>query len=298
MRDIEKKIAKEYLCERHMKNIEKTFRDRNVILGFRKSKEATLRNLSNGAAAKPHSILSKSIKDTDIEKNTLCSAVLGLVPYRNKYDDIKGLYLSSIGYQKFTDENNQNNTAINIEMIENKPVLMFTEESKKDELMKKLNNLLVADNKDFYSRFITGDYDLHDLVMNRAIAPSESYDEASALFELSKCVDAEHKGQFVNGKYVPHEFNPIQHGPQYNYIAHMLTKERDKYIVETVAGISNEIALYDGKEWTLFENENADTQSKLLNEYYEKHGLKMKWTWYSDKKAQDFIKNLNKRYYN
>ena len=170
---------------------------------------------------------------------------------------------------------------------------------------------LCGENENYNRWFVTGDYDLHDLVENVASyhGPyvSSSNDEKTALIQLNEAL-MKGAGEEKNKQYNIDEFSVIQHGAQYNYIAHIFANEPRQLIVESVANYALDIALYDGKVWTIIKNtpekgitkegmkELYKKQSKNLFDYYKAHCTNLKWSWdRMDDKAEAYIESISNK---
>lgn len=315
-------VMREFISEGHIAAIERAIRSTNAIVSFRAAGEATLKQIAAGAAPKPHAILDKSLKAGDFPKagtvngiscGQMKDALAGLVPYR-EVGVIKGLHLSSLGVKYFRDEVR----SFNIEKIPNtgqvssgghqreraghseRSYLVCNPLSAEDPFVKWLMEKLSSNPGFRYAQwFVTGDYDLHDMalmVSQRAPVPSDSGDEARILTRLSDAI-AGKEHSHLTGSFQPEEFSPIQHGPQYNYIAHMKNMEADRPIAPNVADLDLKIALYDGREWMILEQgqteqEPRSLQADRLQRYYEEHGLKLKWIWRNTSEAERYMKKM------
>ncbi|MBD5444998.1 MAG: hypothetical protein HDR29_05540 [Lachnospiraceae bacterium] len=316
-------IKKEYIAPVHYTNLmEYLIHSINssqasfpYIVSFRKTGRYSVLMLEAGAAAKPHSILEKTIKEgsiTDEEKN--CKPLLllyGLVASREEIDGkrigpINGLYKASdskdiytrdgrplpefvsavtgIGLEDLAALNTMDKETILTEMAKDKSESKFSA-------------------KHYAQKYIAGDYDIHDLldkVTQVHPVPSDSLEEFRALNDLNAIMT---KGKLYSGnetQFIMDTYYPIQHGSQYNYIAHMLDKERSKEIVMTVAQASFPILMLnivqDKIEWL-----EIKTLEDLKN-YYDRHYAHIKSTWDPDfaeyvakrqsKSIAEFIANI------
>lgn len=324
-------VTRRYIRPEHVQRIEDHFRNVTSLHFFsvRPAGLDTLDKLAMGAAPKPHSILEKSIKADEYDflyylwhdptnealapyeqeaKNTL----YGLVPYRNDFEFefsksgrqekgkiryIGGLYLSSAGERHFREcpgfQINQDK--------HNRAYVVFDASLDLLDWVHQIRDS-AGPNENFAQWFVTGDYDLHDLVeqVGSSIAPyvSDSGDEATALTQLGNIISGKIAGGPVRS-FRPEEWSLIQHGPQYNYVAHTFDKERETEIVGKVADLSLDIALYDGHSWTIIQNnpnsKNAfENQSAELKTYYTSHNAILKWTWdRSNPAAEAYITDIS-----
>lgn len=145
--------------------------------------------------------------------------------------------------------------------------------------------------------FVTGDYDIHDMISRMSHVhpiPSDSSEEAVILTRLSdEIIGRERK--HLPREFEAEEFSPIQHGPQYNYPAHMLDSERGTPMSPIVTDIDYSIALFDGIRWEIIATPELDSKSGMSEEerkkkrraeqaqkleaYYKSHAAKLKVTW-------------------
>ena len=95
------------------------------------------------------------------------------------------------------------------------------------------------------------------------------------------------------------DFNPVQHGPQYNYIAHMYNEEKNEKLVEGVAKASMPVLMVnvkqDNVEWVEIET------LEELQKYYEENFANMKYSWkdgfekyIEDRQGKSFTDYMNK----
>lgn len=324
-------VARRYMRPEHIGRIENHFRKVTSLHFFsvRPAGMDTLAKLGQGAAPKPHSILEKSIKAGEYDflyylyhdpanralaayEQQAREALCGLVAYREDfsftYEEggaektgmvkvIRGLYLSSAGERHFAGL-----PAFTVSRDgKNRAYVVFNGSI---DLLDWVHQILgtAGSGEHFETWFVTGDYDLHDLVeqVGSSVNPyvSDSGDEATALLQLGNIIAGKPAGGTVT-TFTPDEMSLIQHGPQYNYIAHTFDKEKELEIVGKVADLSLEIALYDGKDWVIIENDPNDRaafdkQSGELKQYYEDHHAKLKWTWdRSNPDAEKYITHIS-----
>ena len=261
----------EYLLDDDKTIIENWACNKNVLISFRKAGIATLKCLEKGAAAKPHSILEKTVKKAEDNRNAdVIDDYLSYFPAEHKElflglvghwvdNKVAGLYLTSKGkkiFDKFKKEE------IEIKSIGQHQVLMLEKSGKR--LCKWIRDEFQADNdKDkkaaaynIFSCFYTGDYDVHDLLQAKAKVVTKL--DESLLKDLKTELIEKRKAEFApyrNGdaEEVDTEYQRIQHGPQANYIAQMindnlrlvkeqvLDKDHVNYICSQVAQISTPI---------------------------------------------------------
>ncbi|MBD5519905.1 MAG: hypothetical protein HDR03_01530 [Lachnospiraceae bacterium] len=317
-------IKKEYIAPVHYTNLmEYLIRSINssqssfpYIVSFRKTGNYSVLMLEAGAAAKPHSILEKTIKEgsiTDEEKN--CKALLllyGLVASREEIDGkrigpIIGLYKASDSKDVIFKRDGRTlpefvSAVTGIDLEELAVLDTMDKETILTEMAKdKSESKFSAEH--YAKRYIAGDYDIHDLldkVTQVHPVPSDSLEEFKALNDLNAIMT---KGKQYSGnetQFILDPYYPIQHGSQYNYVAHMLDKERSKEIVLAVAQASFPILMLN-----IVQNKIEWLEIKTLEDlknYYDCHYAHIKSTWDPDfaeyvakrqsKSIAEFIANI------
>lgn len=182
------------------------------------------------------------------------------------------------------------------------------------ELLGKLYNLEIKQIAQF---FVTGDYDIHDMILGRSIVPSSSLDDLNISYEKQilnwlsfSCVygvaklDHNPDSARWQKKFTPSENSPIQHGCQYNYIAHMMNNEKDKAMMLKVAGYDDDVVFYIGNKshdkygkWIrIFNDEDRKKQANDLQSFYSSLKIKLKWTWEDVNKAEEFLNRIGYKY--
>ncbi|MDR1148658.1 MAG: hypothetical protein LBK66_08515 [Spirochaetaceae bacterium] len=306
-------------------------------LTFREAGENTITRLNQGAGAKPHDILEKTVKPNgpnipQIPAGINYDDVKGFVGHWQGTDVLLGIYLTTYGAKVFHDR-----LGVLIQSVE-KP-------SGKKRFILNLRNTsitgeaamsIVKEIPKWESCFFTGDYDLHDSLekaggwkhliegahghvtffnkINHALlsdpgnqSPDEAKEEYKANTELAgaKCLES--------------DYQRIQHGAQFGYIAYMLNHEVKKgtveinsgeitiddilnheakkgtvEIVEKVAKASFPLAACigkdDGTEWRIIKNHNDYVK------FYKYLGPKVKVPWQSDHEFSAFMTRLGETY--
>lgn len=280
----------------------------NIIVSFREAGEHTIEMIRAGAGAKPHSILAKSIKAgtlTEEEKNIKeMEAIYGLVPTRRietrtdpktgkeikEAKEVTGLYLTSVGKKRFKVASN----AYRLEEEDGHPVLKNSGD------IRQFISAATADSN-FAKYFITGDYDLHDLISltgQRHPVVSDGEEEAEFMIRLNdamrgKTVWNEVKGSLeaIHG-WEPDEYDLIQHGPQYNYIAYTYNNEKNEEIKEKVARIDTPVAICSPSGWEI-----KNTPEELVK-YYKDHYIKVKDLWQLSEEGERYIRERSGKSFN
>ena len=257
----------------------------NFCVSFRPSGSYTLKQLNNGAAAKGHDILEKTIKPSSLTRvfgketgqiilEKLDQATIsGLVAVWDVHG-IKGLYLTEEAAAQIRElggdvsENDKKQPYLKIDIIHK------TADEIKDTIISTFGG-----DQDFYKFFYTGDYDLHDMIsfsQHPHPIPSDSPQERFVIDAINKAI----AGVDTNRPFDKISHNVIRHGPQYNYIAHMKVHEKDETIVQAVAmpSISEDepIWLVNRGSWHTIKTK------KNLGEFYQKLGIHIKSNWQED----------------
>lgn len=274
----------------------------NVIISFREAGEHTIKMLSAGAGAKPYSILAKSIKDGTLSEKdktvTGMDKLYGLVPTRDE-EGVNGLYLTSLGETKFRE---MPNPAYMINKENGHPVLKSA--GSMENFIAEITAI-----KNFAQYFITGDYDVHDLISltgQRHPVPSDSREEREILIRLNDAMREKNTWSILGQSaaipvWQPDEYDLIQHGPQYNYIVYEYNNEKNVKIQEKVARIDTPVAICSPKGWLI-----KNTPQELV-QYYKDNSIKVKELWQlseageaylaqcKDRSFQDYMNDLRRK---
>lgn len=275
---VEGALDSEFMRKEHRTGMEAAMQRNGLLAAFRAAGPLSLEKLAFGAAAKPHSILAKTIKPEEvglggkpfgalslkgvsyseenweeIARRFLC----GLVGVRSGRE-VVGLYLSSKG-----------------RALQSGSVIPGDGKAQEMIRFPDLNSLLLwiksllisvkpADRYAFElaPRFIAGDYDIHEIQRKAGgkyrHIPAGSAEEAGILAELSEGAlgSGGNPGRVERNKYIPGEYSPIQHGAQDNYLEFMFRQEPDEALVPRVLLPDANIAVYCGEkgEWSIIRN--------------------------------------------
>ena len=292
--DNNNEILDRFIARKHYTRLVNYMNENNMIVAFRSAGKYSIDKLSLGAAAKPHTILDKTIKPKELGLETPTifannnvvidsvdkakSILCGLVGKRDKSERLVGVYLSSIGMDAFRDPSigmlihEVNNTGQGYVSFENL-----------DTLLVRIMCLYARFGDDIFTFFITGDYDMHEVLQVKPDGkiehiPAETESERSMLYGMSRAAIGENINAAQVDIFEPLEFSPIQHGAQDNYIDHNFIEEQDVRLVEKVVLPAHDIAFYNGidNSWTIINNEHDDesvyidasvNQCKEIREY-------------------------------
>lgn len=304
-------MSNEYLLDGDREVIESWAAAKNVYITFRPAGQTTLNCLNRGAAAKPHSILDKTIKDANeikVEGVTNFPAsrdifpissykdfFVGLVGYRED-GQLKGVYLSSRGEKVMKAQQ------MPIKSVGRHSVLLL-EESKNilgPWISSQFGDSQKRTEYNIFSCFYTGDYDVHDLLQLKYKVPSGKDGELIQSLQkaLLKRRDEDFKGCIAADE-VREEYQRVQHGAQANYIAQMINDnieliKQGKLNEKTINYIANQpskisvpvyaLASYgQPKEWRELKTEQD------VKGFYEQKGTKAGMAWTSKEEREKHI---------
>lgn len=298
----EEVIQKEYIAKRHYENLksylERTFVSSQssfpYIVSFRHTGEYSVMMLDAGAAAKPHTILKKTIKEGAMTKEEAqyrpLTLLYGLTAYRENSDtDIMGMYTVTGDGRSYEIIERYGGEALSAFISR---ITGLSEEKVKSlEAMDKEAILAMMKDKNseycverYAKRYVAGDYDLHDLLgLYPQIhpVPSDSDEEFRAMNDLNAIFMIGKRYDFSNGNlFVQKPYYPVQHGPQYNYIAHMFNKEPKEKLLQKVAAADFPVALLNARSGEIVWTEIDCIEE--LQRYYEANYVAMKNSWGSD----------------
>ena len=260
--------------------------------------------------------------------------ILGLIGHwgyengRGKYID--GLYLTSIGKMEYSKNNNplkkyikyEKNNSPHGEKEQGEPYLLLYNYNKQEgvvgiqdeviEYLKKqihdidikkpnINSYL------FYRNFYAGDYDVHDLIQsNQAVVSSL---DVKLLKDLQNQLfnDRIDRNKNILGldyeKYLNVEqkmdYQRVQHGVQYNYIAQMLEDNKNCMNLERFSVIVEKVAYHDDDELLVMYRDNHGIEWFVgkFDDIRKKY-INVKWTWddkgYKDIKEKYIFNSLNR----
>lgn len=262
------------------------------VVSIRCTGKYSVTMLNAGAGAKPHSVLGKTIKPGTITAEEAAYAPLvllyGLVALRKDGNtgDITGIYQPGLGIDHFSRENHETLTSFisRVTGISEEKVreLEGKEEQEISRLMSEDTEQNDYNVKKYANRYMSGDYDLHDLIgkIGRiGPIPSDSQEEFRALNTLNQIMMG--IGEELPWDHLVHNpYYPVQHGPQYNYIAHMYAREPEDILVGCVARAAFPVLMITTMDNKIQWKEVIDLDG--LKEYYELFGIEMKESWGQD----------------
>ncbi|MCP1489935.1 insecticidal toxin complex protein TccC [Pseudomonas fluorescens] len=260
------RISEEFVWFGHMKALEDASRKGNFAVSFRSAGKATLGAIAKGAAAKGHNILEKTIKKSSIEKAygadkapSLLAKLkaAGIEGYVGHWDNmgLAGIYLSGVN------EHDMPILPIDINNLEASLAPLKT-------------------HANWSTMPFTGDYDMHDLITFRGAGRprtvlADSKEEKDIIDMMNRYVAAADPGRPFDIK----QRNVIRHGPQVNFLSHMLASEPE--VVANFGGLLGAVArpgefpvaMLDRGQWTTLNN------IEQLDSYYTLVGARIKESW-------------------
>lgn len=238
-------VGESFIHPLHMPAFEKVSKEHNVAISVRESGSYTIKALGEGAAAKGHNILEKTIKPSSLKAvyGDGAEAMLaraeksGLVGRVGQWGrgGVRGLYARN----RISDEDVS--YSVNLQS----PIE---------------HELLDAWVKFKVVTPYTGDYDMHDVIQSRqgkGIVPrSGSSEEAQVMNLINHAIaELDSARPFENTP-----MNMIRHGPQVNFVSHMWSHEFDKvkqdngYLEAVARPGPFPIAMVHQGQWSIIES--------------------------------------------
>lgn len=210
----------EFVTEQHMAAMENASRTGNFAGSFRSAGGPTLDALNQGAAAKGHNILEKTIKKASVEKAYGAAESGNILQLARD----KGL----IGMVGRWDKETKKITGVYIYDTKAKMDTVFELDLDDDAKIGQYKQ--AVENKEIIP--YTGDYDMHDIISfdkggkggHVPVADESEEEKVKNLInlEVSK-LDANRPYDFI-------EKNVVRHGPQVNFVPHMWNHEKDNVV--------------------------------------------------------------------
>ncbi len=282
-REIEDEVKREFLTERHFEALSRLIvhePDRsnqgklNLIVSFRKAGERAIRMLAAGAGAKPHKILDKSVKrerlekifsEQDIAAVPNIERICGLVARPVVREADLPAVTDMLAYPPGAAE------PVDLRKCLNIAGLYLTRAGA--EHFEGLDRFTVK--RDAQTCYLEVDGALTGLIERFTTSQGE-------------ILPAEHYAKwFISGDYDIHD--PIQHGPQYNYIVYTYNHEPKTKINEQVAQIDCPVAVCDKNGWYIMQ------EPMELVEYYEQNAVKVKELWNLSEEGKAYLRQISNK---
>lgn len=268
---VEQKISTEFVLGDHLKSIGAAAKAMGVAVSFRLAGPETLKRLANGAPAKGHDILEKSIKPSKLEE------VYGAA---NAPTRLKQMQDNDIdGFVGHWGDNGLLGLYMTPDAAKNPNLAPFLEKTPDGKLYYPVDHNNLAESlkplrqhePDWEKKTYTGDYDLHDMINlqgNRSPILAGSDDELRTRQAINTAVAATDPNRPLDTP----EMAVVQHGPQYNYVAYMKAIENKKPD-DKISKPSLPVAMCNRGEWSIISTE------KELTAFYKRVGVNIKDDW-------------------
>ncbi|ALK32587.1 hypothetical protein bpln_2g03180 [Burkholderia plantarii] len=268
--EVEREIGETFMLPAHLVAIAEVARIMNVAVSFRPAGAQTLKRLAAGARPKPHDLSDKTIKPESLarvyvdrheaERRMEQMRRHDLDGYVGHYGDgrLDGVYVAHTA---------PGMSALRLKPAPEAPGWMYlpVDHDHPGESLVRLRH--TADRE---GGLVTGDYDMHDAInMSGARGPLGEGQEAALMSGINCSVAAVDPRRPLDQPWM----SVVQHGPQYNYLAHMRNQEPGARIDERVARPSLPVAMCDRGTWHIIRTEPQ------LKRFYGDRGIKGKSGW-------------------
>ncbi|MBI0330686.1 hypothetical protein [Burkholderia plantarii] len=268
--EVEREIGETFMLPAHLVAIAEVARIMNVAVSFRPAGAQTLKRLAAGARPKPHDLSDETIKPDalagvyvdrhEAERRMAQMRRHDLDGYVGHYGDgaLDGVYVAHTA---------PGMSALPLRPAPEAPGWMYLPVDHDDpgESLTRLHHT-----PDREGGLVTGDYDMHDAInMSGARGPLGEGQEAGLMSGINRSVAAVDPRRPIDQPWM----SVVQHGPQYNYLAHMRNQEPGARIDERVARPSLPVAMCDRGTWLIIRTEAQ------LKQFYGDRGIKGKRGW-------------------
>lgn len=328
-------VKKRFISKTDFQILREFMIEKNITcITFREAGEDTIKKLEAGSGAKPHSILDKTIRKNDFESGEGSAKysgipgidiLFGLVAKRNRASvdqirgEIIGIYLTRYGAEVF-----EKDPALHDKIVKESDEISYL--SVKD-VIPYIIELLNNSSINYYPCFFTGDYDIHDLMQANKIVVTKLDMGILSAFQMKSrkqwknifLPSNENFQGIMKEKYLS-DYQRIQHGPQYNYIAQMenenmitnfraaeldkVTLEELKKMIKKFNVLVKQVAepSFDIVEVTISDNREKMLDCTIIDNIsdlkamYKKYGMVIKNVWGEDGEAamNSFFENSKK----
>lgn len=292
----------EYVTEYHIKAIKEFVDAKGIYISFRKAGKDTIERINQRFACKGHSVLEKSIKEktlktpglelpdflskneeddaaVKLQKDQDLQLLYGFIGHWEKigaplqnHIRLKGVYLSELGLKALQDGNPFFHGVV---VADTNPNCVL--------ITRQLMDIIKANKDDLHSYFLTGDYDIHDIlyakipvehgsriVSNKKNIESNKSDEDILLEALNIALENNHSRLLqpdpTGNK--DNEMNCIRHGAQINYPIHMAEEEMGNPCVRAVVVGDYDVMMFAPNENPVI----LDTPQKFMK-WYADHDI-------------------------
>jgi len=276
------KVTQEFVTLDHALAIQEACKKGNLILSVRETGKLSVDRIGEGAKAKPHTILEKSIKQ---------SSMAGLDPRQIEQinaQDIKG-FVGAWG------KNPQKKELLGVRIdgwnktdtltIEHKELLTSIVVNQNGIEYVPLDKIDTLKSIPIWKTLLyTGDYDLHELYKNNRQLGEMTEEKRKALSLLNKKIgekDVTRGGEFERGEDgALHQHNPyamIQHGDQATYVANQYNeaRENNEETATIVGAVGSEspdpLAWCDKRNWYITKNKEEHQAFRMAKKLIKPH---------------------------
>jgi hypothetical protein len=255
-----RKLTDEFFVRSHIKAIAKACKANNLIISVRPAGKWSVQRLTEGAKAKPHTILEKSIKEK--VNNDLTTKL-----NTDEFDTLKGF----VGHYVYTDGKPTSLLGLRTDGVTNTIALPFLKECEGGTYIEKKKAIeLLKDNPAVNAMFFySGDYDLHEMydASTNNLVPEGTQAKADALNALNNEIrnveQARGGANFaVDGNHLIHrdpqngKWAMFQHGDQATYwenqdLERIKNNEPSTKLVRAVVNesVDDNLAWYANGSW-------------------------------------------------
>lgn len=289
----------EYVLEAHKQVIQDFVNENKIAISFRKAGVYTLYRLSAGCACKGHNVLEKSIKEktlknVDNPEGFMLSGLSGLIGHWKEEKGssneltvkLLGVYLSEYGKNRIQElvELGLELANANIVKISDQLIYLMSIDANGEYNGEKDPQLIAeakAQYRKFSKYFLTGDYDIHDIldmevngankdcIIKELKRPPVSVKEETALIaELNAALSST---PAITTREVGDEFKYIRHGAQINYPMYMKKHEDGEPLVLNVIKADTDIMMFESNA-----KPSIITDYDAYSDWYKKHNIIMK----------------------
>ncbi|MEN3033156.1 MARTX multifunctional-autoprocessing repeats-in-toxin holotoxin RtxA [Chromobacterium amazonense] len=288
------RITSQFVSKQHLLAFSVASNLGNFAVSAREAGALTLERLADGAAAKGHDILEKTVKGSSLSSAYGAEGVqklawlqeLGLAGLVGHWDPetkaLLGFYVTPELYAQ-RDSADEAERAVGQRVLRVDADHYYFPVDISDAASVRSSTALLRESPQWQQKMYTGDYDLHDMVSFSGRAhsvPSSSQTERFIRDMLNAAVAAKDESRPLRRG----SHHTVQHGPQVNYRAYMRTHEKGVPLVGAVANPSFPLALCVRGVWQPIVHDVDQLQGA-----YRRMGAHLKVTWQPDEDHLRFV---------
>lgn len=278
------RITSQFVSKQHLLAFSVASNLGNFAVSAREAGALTLERLADGAAAKGHDILEKTVKGSSLSsaygaegaQKLVWLQELGLAGLVGHWDPetkaLLGFYVTPELYAQ-RDSADEAERAVGQRVLRVDADHYYFPVDISDFASVRSSTALLRESPQWQQKMYTGDYDLHDMVSFSGRAhsvPSSSQTERFIRDMLNAAVAAKDESRPLRRG----SHHTVQHGPQVSYPAHMGAHEQGVPLVGAVANPSFPLALCDRGVWQPIVHDVDQLQGA-----YRRMGAHLKVTW-------------------